>query len=434
MMQKNESIAAKLRERHREVFEQLHEKYDGKIIQYFGDGTLSIFSSTTNAVECAVELQRELKRDPQVPLRIGIHTGDVTFSKEEIYGDSVNIASRIESECVPGGVFISGKARDDIKNHPELRTRAIGQTPLKNIHQRIDLYAVTNNGLTVPDYKWETPQSIGQINPSATKTIRRKKKWVASLLAFFFGIFGIHRYYLDQRYLGILYTTLFFLGAFILPRFDELVAIPAILGFIDFIIFLTMSRDTFDKRYNKEAFDQAQQQKDIAHAKANDPKRLLNQQLEKHLDEAQTAYFNYDYDDSITALLKAAEIKYDDPETHFLLARCYSLTENTYKAINHLDIAVSFGLKDTNRIRTEGDLSFLRIQPEFQSFKKNNFRLSIKPPSPKTESQNLDESVPTDLLDQLAKLKIEREAGRLTNEEYRLKEKVLKSLFRKSDD
>ena len=434
MMQKNEALAAKLRRRHREVFEQLHEKYDGEIIQYFGDGTLSIFSSTTNAVECAVELQRELKTDPQVPIRVGIHTGDITYSKEEAYGDGVNIAARIESVCVPGGIFLSGKAYDDIKNHPKLSTRAIGQSPLKNIHQRVNLYAVTNPGITVPDYEWEAPEYTAPIDASPRKKIRRKKKWVAALLAFFFGVFGIHRFYLDQRQFGLLYISSFILGAFILTGIDALVAIPAIVGFIDFLIFLTMSRENFDERYNKEAFLQEQRQKDIARAKANDPKRLLNKQREKYLDYAEDAYHDYDYEEAIDELHKAIEIKYDDPETHFFLARCYSLVEDSEKALSHLNIAVGFGLQDINRIKTEEDLSYLRVQPAYQAFEDNGFRESIHLPfSPKKNQDIEDEFVPSNLLDQLAKLKKEREAGLLSMEEYQRREKQLRSSG-KSDD
>lgn len=433
MMQKNEALAAKLRARHRKVFDQLHEKYGGEILQYYGDGTLSIFPSTADAVECAVELQRELKKTPQVPIRVGIHTGDITFSEEEVFGDGVNIAARIESVSVPGSVFLSGKAYDDIKNHPEIRARRIGQTPLKNIHQQVDLYAVTNYGLTVPDYEWEQTQPMEKAAVPAKKRKGRKKKWVTALLAFFFGIFGIHRFYLDQRMLGILYVSLFFLGAFILPGVEQLVAIPAILGFIDFLIFLSMSRDTFNERYNKEVFRQEQQQKEIARAKANDPKRLLNKQRKKYVDEAQAAYNDYDYTEAIEALLKAVEIKYDDPETHFFLARCYSVTEDAASALEHLDIAVAFGLPDPDRIKTEGDLAFLRIQPEYQVFEKNGFRLPKELPSPKVKDPELDESVPADLLDQLARLKKERLAGLLTEEEFKIREKQLRSGEREND-
>jgi class 3 adenylate cyclase len=427
MMQKNETLAAQLRARHREVFDRLHKKYGGEILQYFGDGTLSIFPSTVDAVECAVELQRELKESPQVPIRVGIHTGDITFSEEEAIGDGVNIAARIQSISVPGGVFISGKAYDDIKNHPELRTRAIGQFPLKNIHQKVDLYAVTNYGLTVPDYEWEQPEPMKLAAPSSKKVKGRKKKWVAALLAFFFGVFGLHRFYLEQRNLGILYLSMFFLGAFILQGAGQLVAIPAILGFVDFLIFLTMSRNNFDEKYNKEVLHQTQHRENVARAKANDPKNLLNKQYKKYLAEAKEAYNDFEYDLSIKALLKAIEIKYDDPETHFFLAQCYSVTEKTERALHHLDIAVAFGLKDTQRIKTDGDLAYLRVQPEYEAFEQNGFQLPKELPSPQKEPTEPDESVPADLLDQLARLKKERDAGLLTEEEYVHREQQLKS-------
>ena len=86
IMQQDENHAKRIRARHRDVFQNLNEKFDGQIIQYFGDGTLSIFPSAVSAVECAVELQREFHQEPLVPIRVGIHTGDITFDKQEAFG------------------------------------------------------------------------------------------------------------------------------------------------------------------------------------------------------------------------------------------------------------------------------------------------------------------------------------------------------------
>ena len=108
MMQQDETRATIVRERHRAVFDELTERFGGRILQYYGDGTLSIFQSAVAAVECSVEMQKAFREEPTVPLRIGIHTGDITFSKEEVYGDGLNIASRIEAASMPGGLFISG--------------------------------------------------------------------------------------------------------------------------------------------------------------------------------------------------------------------------------------------------------------------------------------------------------------------------------------
>jgi class 3 adenylate cyclase len=427
MMQKNEALGARLRARHREVFQQLHEKYGGEIIQYFGDGTLSVFASTADAVECAVEMQKALKQAPQVPIRIGIHTGDIMFRDEDVIGDGVNIAARIQSQCVPGGVFISGKAYDDIKNYPELGARPVGQSNLKNIQEPVDLYTITNAGVTVPDYEW-APQQLFQAAPAPKGPPKtRKKKWVAAMLAFFFGIFGLHRFYLEQRKLGIAYLSMFFLGAFILPNADQLVAIPALLGFVDFLIFLSSSRANFDERYNKEVLTANQQQQQKARARASDPKAQLLKQRRKYLEEALAAHREYEYEEAIAATVKAIEIKYDDPKVHYFIARCYSLLEQADKALEHLDIAVALGFQPLERIRTEGDFAFLRIQPEYRTFEQNDFQLVRSDTAPQTETLDLQEPDAPDLLVQLSKLEKERLSGRLSQEEYQQREKELKA-------
>ncbi len=150
MMQQDETRATIVRERHRAVFDELTERFGGRILQYYGDGTLSIFQSAVAAVECSVEMQKAFREQPTVPLRIGIHTGDITFSKEEVYGDGLNIASRIEAACMPGGLFISGKVYDDIKNHKWLKAKSLGEFEFKNIKQAIPMYAVCTEGLSVP--------------------------------------------------------------------------------------------------------------------------------------------------------------------------------------------------------------------------------------------------------------------------------------------
>jgi class 3 adenylate cyclase len=104
LMEESESSALKLRQRHREVFESVIPEYEGKIINYYGDGTLSIFKSSVNAVRCAVELQKHYGQKPMVPLRIGIHTGDIIITESDIIGDGVNLASRIESLGIAGAV------------------------------------------------------------------------------------------------------------------------------------------------------------------------------------------------------------------------------------------------------------------------------------------------------------------------------------------
>ena len=114
-MQKDENTAANKRVHHRQEFEEYHQKFNGERLQYFGDGTLSVFQSGVEAVECAIAIQRTLKKGEPVPLRIGLHMGDIVFDGTDIYGDGVNLALRIESIGVASGILISGTMNDKSK-------------------------------------------------------------------------------------------------------------------------------------------------------------------------------------------------------------------------------------------------------------------------------------------------------------------------------
>jgi len=115
MMQQDEQLALEIRNRHREIFNSTNDKYHGKILQYYGDGTLSIYDSAVRAVECGIEMQLAFQLDPNIPVRIGIHIGDIMITDDGIVGDAVNLASRIESLGTAGSVLISEKVMDEIR-------------------------------------------------------------------------------------------------------------------------------------------------------------------------------------------------------------------------------------------------------------------------------------------------------------------------------
>jgi adenylate cyclase len=150
LMQENEQLARLKRKRLKDVLESSIAQHNGKILQYYGDGSLSIFSSAIDSVRSAIDIQNQLQQDPKVDLRMGIHTGDVIIEEEAIYGDGVNLASRIESLSVPGGIFISEKVHDEIKNQPNINTREMGYFELKNVKQPVRVFAIANNGIVVP--------------------------------------------------------------------------------------------------------------------------------------------------------------------------------------------------------------------------------------------------------------------------------------------
>lgn len=175
LMQADEVAAMSLRKRHREVFEAAHKKFNGKVVQYFGDGTLSTFSSSRDAVECAIEMQASFQESPKVPLRIGIHLGDIITSGDDIAGDAVNVAARVESLGVSGSIFVSAKIFDDIKNQKDIKTESMGFFEFKNVAEPKEVFAITNRGLVVPEPEslvgktklkgeWkEAPRNLGDI-------------------------------------------------------------------------------------------------------------------------------------------------------------------------------------------------------------------------------------------------------------------------------
>ena len=187
LMQRDEVKAIEFRNRHREVFNTITKKFHGRILQYYGDGTLSTFSSAIEAVRCGIEMQLAFRDDPQIPVRIGIHTGDIIASKDEIIGDGVNVASRIESLAVVGSVFISEKVYDEVKNQSGIQTSSMGVFELKNVDKPVEVFAITNPGLAIPGreqlggkIKEETP---GERQGSRKNGKRMGIKWLLIVLA-----------------------------------------------------------------------------------------------------------------------------------------------------------------------------------------------------------------------------------------------------------
>lgn len=162
LMQENEHQARLNRDRHREVLERLITAQDGRILQFYGDGTLSVFNSAIAAVHCAIEVQSELRSGEEpIPLRIGVHTGDVVHDDGGVYGDGVNVASRIEGLGVAGAVLISEKVYDEVKNQPDIQTEGLGQFNLKNVRRPMEVFAIANKGLAVPQDAQMQPRRAG---------------------------------------------------------------------------------------------------------------------------------------------------------------------------------------------------------------------------------------------------------------------------------
>lgn len=182
LMQKSEEQAILFRNKHREVFQKEVENHQGQILHYYGDGTLSVFDSAVKAVECGVAIQLAMRDEPIIPVRIGVHSGDIVFTDDDIIGDGVNVASRIESLAVPNSIFISDKVFDEIKNHSEISTKYLKSYLLKNVERPVGVYAVTNSGLTVPEVKHISGKIEAERDPVKILRSSGKKIWVPALL------------------------------------------------------------------------------------------------------------------------------------------------------------------------------------------------------------------------------------------------------------
>ena len=153
IMQEDEQHAKFLRDRQRSVINDFLLKYHGQVMQYYGDGVLMMFGSALDAANCGCDVQKELKKDPVVPVRVGIHIGDVMYDDEGIYGDAVNIAARVQSLGIPGSVMMSGKVVNEIKNHPGLRVKSFGELELKNVYMPVEVFAMVDENLDIPEKK-----------------------------------------------------------------------------------------------------------------------------------------------------------------------------------------------------------------------------------------------------------------------------------------
>jgi len=153
MMQADEVEGKKKAKHYRKVLSEQVKAYQGNVIQNYGDGSLTIFNSAVKAAECAIKLQSLFQKEPVIPLRIGIHLGDIVVDGEDIYGDGINVAARIESMGVEGGILVSENVCNQIKNHSSFKLQSLGQFDFKNVQNLIEVFAIINEGLAIPDPK-----------------------------------------------------------------------------------------------------------------------------------------------------------------------------------------------------------------------------------------------------------------------------------------
>lgn len=260
--------------------------------------------------------------------------------------------------------------------------------------------------------------------------MRNKNKLFAAVAAFFGGTIGLHRWYLGDVGGGIFYLILMFItSAMALP-------VTTMLGVFEGIRLLMMSQNEFDRKYNGASRQRGQTQRGRQRQSRD---RRTNRQFEERRTKARPQqkrkanpfknsgikkYKNFELDGAEKDLLEAMKINSEDIDTHYTLASIYSLSENKDKAYYHLQQAVDLGMKNLEKINTDDALAFLRVQDDFDEFKKSGFRQKR---GSKTVSQGQEANLLEDdvLLSQLNKLAELRKRGLLSESEFTLERKKL---------
>src|ERR1700733_13142253 len=153
-----EGTLARLKAARKDLFDPAIASHRGRIVKTTGDGVLVEFASAVDAVRGAVEAQRamaaqnaHLPNHQRIEFRIGIHVGDIIFDENDIFGDGVNVAARVENECEPGGVYLSDDAFRQMRGKTSFVFEDIGERVLKNIEPPMRLYAVRSQANAQPE-------------------------------------------------------------------------------------------------------------------------------------------------------------------------------------------------------------------------------------------------------------------------------------------
>lgn len=261
----------------------------------------------------------------------------------------------------------------------------------------------------------------------------KKSKTTAALIALLGGVFGLHKFYLNDPGSGFFYAI-----AGIVTRGIFGFPVTILVGVLDAIRLFSMSEQRFNKKYNSES---SRRRRSTSGSKAQDrttrdmrserERYRYNEKITKKQRDnpfrrsADKKYKEFDLEGALTDYAKASEITPADSEMHFSMAGIYSLMENTDKSLHHLEQAMKMGFEDLDLIKNKDELAFLRIQPEYDAFVANGYiRVEKYKPIEPPKEDLLQDDV---LLSQLNKLKELRSKGMLSQKEYAYeKEKLMK--------
>jgi adenylate cyclase len=189
MMQKDEQNALAVTRHYIATLKQSAEAFHGRILNDYGDGSLCSFPSVTEAVKAAVQIQQQLQQEPNVPLRIGIHVGELFFEENKVMGDSVNVASRIQSLGCANSILFSKEVFDKLKNQSAHRSISLGRFEFKNVDEPLEIFALADDGLVVP----KREQLTGKLKEIRQSSVRRKLLVAAAAFLILLAAFFVYK-------------------------------------------------------------------------------------------------------------------------------------------------------------------------------------------------------------------------------------------------
>ncbi|HEY5691191.1 MAG TPA: adenylate/guanylate cyclase domain-containing protein, partial [Cyclobacteriaceae bacterium] len=147
---RDEKKGLEILRQNREIQRPLIEEHNGRWLKEMGDGVLAKFNSAYDSVICALKIQRKAMMGFDAKIRIGIHLGDITVDSDDVFGDGVNIASRLENVADPGGIYISESIQRALRGRNEIKVQHLGELQLKNVDYLVSTYCLVDDGLPVP--------------------------------------------------------------------------------------------------------------------------------------------------------------------------------------------------------------------------------------------------------------------------------------------
>ncbi len=184
LVSQDEEQALRFVRQHRTSLTKHTEAYSGEVIEFYGDGSLSIYDSAIDAVRCAIEMQKDYRIQETIPVRIGIHLGDINMRDGSVFGNGINVASRIESIGVAGNILISEQVQAELINQTGINTKSRGKFQFKNVKKPIEVFAIDHPILVIP--------TIKDLRGGKGKRVSHRRKWWVLIALFCLAAIGYY--------------------------------------------------------------------------------------------------------------------------------------------------------------------------------------------------------------------------------------------------